>query len=309
MQQNSYKMNILITCPRTEISLEEFINFFNSNNIQYDFNFPSGQGFTSDELSKIYREQDVLIVGDDQVDSTFINEAKSLKHIIKWGKGIDSIDQEACKNNRITLTNSPGNISKYVSEHALALTLSLLKKVKQNISNINEGKWYKETSDTLFDKTIGFFGFGAIGYEISKLLKPYNVKIIYYDVRDFENLYELVSLNDLFKKSDILFITAELNKETKYVVDLKYFELMKNSSYLINVSRGQIINESDLIFALENNYLSGVGLDVLDVEPIDAKNRLKNFENVLITCHNASNTVEASKDVNLMILDKLREIL
>lgn len=302
-------MNILITCPRTKISFKEFKDFFGSKNLQYEFNFPKGQGFTSEELIKIYKDQNILIVGDDQVDSTFINKAKSLKHIIKWGKGVDSIDHEACKKNNIMVNNSPGNLAKYVSEHALSLTLSLIKRIKQNTNQINDGKWYKENSDTLYNKTIGFFGFGAIGEEISKLLASFNVKIIFYDIRELNNKYKQVSLDSLFTSSDVLFITAELNEKTKYAVNLKYLEIMKNSSYLINVSRGQIINEKDLIFALEKNYLQGVGLDVLDVEPIDSKNKLINFENVLITCHNASNTLEASQDVNLMIISKLREII
>ena len=302
-------MKILITCPRTEISKKEFTDYFEINKLEYDFIFPEGHGFTSDQLKKIYQNQEILIVGDDQIDQHFIKNAQSLKHIIKWGKGIDSIDHDFCKKNDINVFNSPGILAKFVSEHALSLTLSLLKKVKQNTNKIHEGHWYKDNSDTLFDKTVGFFGFGAIGHEMSKLLLPFNVNTIFYDIRQLENKYEQVSLKDLFSRSDILYVTAELNEETKYALDLDFFKMMKNSSYLINVSRGQIINESDLIFSLENNYLKGVGLDVLDVEPINPKNKLISFENVLITCHNASNTLEASRNVNLMILNKLRELL
>lgn len=302
-------MNVLITCPRTKASKKDFIQFFESNGLDYKFIFPEGQGFNSEELCNIYGNEDVLIVGDDLVDSYFIKNATSLKHIIKWGKGIDNINQEICKEKNINVLNSPGNLSKYVSEHALSLTLSLLKKVKQNTISINKNFWYKDGSDTLFGKTVGFFGFGSIGNEISKLLMPFNVKIIFYDIRNIESTYSQVSIDHLFRESDILYIASELNEKTRYSIGLTFFEIMKNSAYLINVSRGKIIIESDLIFALENSYLKGVGLDVLDHEPIEPDNKLKNFQNVVITCHNASNTTEASKEVNYIIIKKLKELL
>jgi phosphoglycerate dehydrogenase-like enzyme len=301
-------MNILITCPRTKVSHEEFVNYFENSGLNYQFSFPEHQGFTSKELCSIYKNQEILVIGDDQVDSTFLNKAKSVKHIIKWGKGTDSIDKHYCKDNNISVINSPGNLAKYVAEHALALTLSIQKKIKQNTSNINLNLWFKEYSDTLFNKSIGFLGFGAIAQEISKLLTPFGVKIIFYDVRKIKNSFHQVSLEDLFKHSEVLYVTAELNENTKNLVNKNFLNLMRKESILINVSRGQIINEVDLINSLETKKIIGAGLDVLEDEPISNDNKLKNFENVTITCHNASNTLEASKEVNMMIIDILKKI-
>jgi len=302
-------MNILVTCPRIKVSYKEFINFFNSSGLNYQFSFPVDQGFTSRELRSIYENQEILIVGDDQVDSTFLNDAKPLKHIIKWGKGIDSIDKHYCEDNNINVVNSPGNLAKYVAEHALTLTLSIQKKIKQNTDNLNSNLWFKEYSETLFDKTIGFLGFGAIAQEISKLLSPFDVKIIFYDVREINNSFRQVSKEDLFNQSEVLYVTAELNENTKNMVNKNTLKLMKKESILINVSRGQIINDNDLINSLEAQKINGAGLDVLEEEPLGNNNKLKNFENVIITCHNASNTIEASKEVNMMIIDILKKII
>ena len=228
-------MSILITCPRTKVSHEEFVNFFKNSGLNYQFSFPVDQGFTSRELSSIYKNQEIIIVGDDQVDSTFLNKAKPVKHILKWGKGIDSIDIQYCEDNNINVVNSPGNLAKYVAEHALTLTLSIQKKIKQNTNSINSNLWFKEYSETLFNKTIGFLGFGAIAQETSKLLSPFDVKIIFYDVRKINNGFSQVSIEDLFKQSEVLYITTELNENTKNIVNKNSLNLMKKESILINV--------------------------------------------------------------------------
>lgn len=302
-------MSLLITCPRTNVSHEEFVNLFKKNNLEFQFIFPDNQGFSSRELTNIYQNQEILIVGDDQVDSSFLSMAKSLKHIIKWGKGIDGIDKDFCKENNISVVNSPGNLAKYVAEHALSLTLAVQKKIKHNTQNINSNMWFKEQSDTLFNKKIGFLGFGAIAQETSRLLSPFGVEVHFYDIRKIKSDYIQVSLQDLFRYSDVLYITAELNEDTKHLVNKNNLNLMKKESILINVSRGQIVNENDLIDSLESQQLNGAGLDVLEVEPISNNNKLKSFENVIITCHNASNTLEASKEVNMMIIDILKQII
>jgi D-3-phosphoglycerate dehydrogenase len=302
-------MSLLITCPRTSISYDELISFFGKNNLKFQFIFPDNQGFSSKELTNIYQNQEILIVGDDQVDSSFLSMAKSVKHIIKWGKGTDGIDKDFCKNNNISVVNSPGNLAKYVAEHALSLTLAVQKKIKHNTENINSNLWFKEHSETLFNKTIGFLGFGAIAQETSSLLSPFGVEINFFDIRNINNDYNQVSLQDLFSYSDVVYITAELNENTKHLVNKNLLKLMKKESILINVSRGQIINENDLIDALESQQLNGAGLDVLEEEPISNNNKLKSFENVVITCHNASNTLEASREVNMMIIDILKQII
>ena len=119
-------MKILITCPRTEISRSIFDNLFSLKSIEVDYTFPKNQNFNSKEMEKIYKNHEILIVGDDEIDKDFLNKTNSLKHIIKWGKGTDNIDKEFCIKNNITVHNSPGKLAKYVAEHGMSLINSLV---------------------------------------------------------------------------------------------------------------------------------------------------------------------------------------
>lgn len=301
-------MKVLITCPRIEDSKQLFDKFFTSEGYKVDYKFPDGQGFSSSEISIIYDEHELLIVGDDNVDIKFLENATQLKTIIKWGKGIDNIDKKFCYENNINLYNSPGNLSKYVAEHALALILTLLKKINSNFEGIKDNFWVKDVNSSLYDKTVGFFGFGDISRNLSVLIKPFNPRIIFYDIRNVKNNFSKVDIEELFKKSDILIIAAELNSDNVGFINFDLLSKMKKSSILINVSRGQLINQNDLIKVLEKNLIFGAGLDVLEVEPIDNKNKLLFLDNVVITCHNASNTKEATMSVNYEILDLLKSL-
>jgi len=302
-------MNVLITCPRVEISRESFNKFFSKNNINSTFVYPTSQGFTSNELINIYENQEILIVGDDEVDEKFLNSAKNLKQIIKWGKGTDNIDKKVCEQRGVSVTNSPGNLAKYVAEHALSLILSLFKKILQNRDSLKNNEWFKESSLSLHNTTVGFYGFGAIANELSKILEPFNCNIIYYDIENDKDKFEYVELEKLFKNSDTVVVAAELTKENEGEINSQLFQLMKPSSVIINISRGKIINQKDLIDALKNHNLLGAGLDVLENEPVGSNDPIVNLENVLITCHNASNTNQASIDVNNSIIEIIGKML
>lgn len=301
--------SILITCPRVEISKSKFNKIFASKNIKFKYIFPEGQSFTSNQLKNLYSNYEIMIVGDDQVDAEFLKTAKSLNYIIKWGKGIDNIDQIFCNKKNITIKNSPGDIAKYVAEHGLAMIHSLNKKLEVNKISILKGEWYKEVSYSLYNQTVGFYGFGNVAGEMVKLLTPYNTKVLYYDIFQKKSNHNRVELNELFSASDIIVVSAELTDDNIGEINLELFKMMKIDSLLINVSRGKIINETDLIFSLKNQLFRGAGLDVFENEPLDKDNELLKLNNALLTCHNASNTNEASFSVNENIIKILGEIL
>ena len=301
-------MKVLITCPRVGDSKELFDKFFTDKGHKVDYKFPDGQGFSSGEISHLYDEHELLIVGDDNIDTAFLENATQLKTIIKWGKGIDNIDKKYCDDNNINLYNSPGNISKYVAEHALALILSVLKKINLNFEGIKNNTWIKEENFSMYYKTVGFFGFGDISRNLSLLIKPFSPNIIFHDIKNVKNDFIKVDIEELFKQSDILIVAADLNSENEGMINFDLLSKMKTSSILINVSRGQLINQTDLIKALDKNLIFGAGLDVLDVEPIYGEDPLLVLDNVVITCHNASNTKEATISVNHEILELLKSI-
>ena len=303
------ELKILITCPRTEISKSIFDNLFSSKSIEVDYIFPQNQNFNSKEMEKIYKNHEILIVGDDEIDQEFLNKTSSLRHIIKWGKGTDNIDKEFCVNNNITVHNSPGKLAKYVAEHGMSLINSLNKNIQLNINSIKDGKWYKQPSMTLFNKTIGFYGFGEIANEFVKLLKPYNVNIIFHDIKTLNNNFKQLSLEEVFINSDVLIVSSELTKDNEGEINSNLIEKMDENSIIINISRGKIINEQDLICSLKNKSIRGAGLDVFNEEPISYNHEFLELENVVVTCHNASNTDEASKEVNKEIVKMVDKLL
>ncbi len=302
------ELKILITCPRTEISKSIFNDLFSLKNIEVDYTFPKNQSFNSKEMSTIYNAHEILIVGDDEINQNFLKKTNSLKHIIKWGKGTDNIDKIFCSNNNIEVHNSPGKLAKYVAEHGMTLINSLNKNIQLNTSSIKDGEWYKDSSTTLFNKTIGFYGFGKIATEFVKLLKPYNVNIIFHDIKTVNNDFKQLSVEEVFINSDVLVVSSELTKDNEGEINSTLIKKMNKNSIIINISRGKIINEKDLISCLINKSIRGAGLDVFYEEPISSNHEFLELENVVITCHNASNTDEASKEVNeeiVKMIDKL----
>jgi D-3-phosphoglycerate dehydrogenase / 2-oxoglutarate reductase len=302
-------MKVLVTCPRVDISRVSFDTFFNKKNIDADYIFPENQGFDSKEMIQIYDEYEMVIVGDDEINEDFLSKVPLLKNIIKWGKGTDNIDKVACKKENISVYNSPGNIAKFVAEHGLSLINTLNKNIIINMSSVNQNKWFKNSSHSLFDKTVGFYGFGAIAREFVELLKPFGVKVIYYDIQLLENDFKQVSIDELFENSNVLIVSSELTDENYGEIDKKLLTKMNNDSILINISRGQIINEADLISCLEDNSIRGAGLDVFTTEPLTSTNGLLKLDNVVLTCHNASNTEQASIEVNEEIIQIMESLI
>ena len=302
-------MRVLVTCPRVNISKDAFDEFFDKANIHVDYVFPTNQGFSTTEMIQIYDKHETIIVGDDEVNEEFLTSAPLLKNIIKWGKGVDNIDKSICQKQNISLHNSPSNLAKYVAEHGMSLILSLNKNILINTNSISNDYWYKDPSRTLFDKTVGFYGFGAIAKEFVKLLTPFNTKIIFHDIHLMETDFKQVNIEKLFEKSDIIIVASELTKTNYGQIDKILLDLMKKESILINISRGQIVNEEDLISCLSKKSIRGAGLDVFNKEPIEKTNKLLELDNVVLTCHNASNTNKASIEVNNEILSILETLI
>ena len=147
-----------------------------------------------------------------------------------------------------------------------------------------------------------------IGKQVSKLLKSFDANIYFYDPNvDSENTKNAKkqNLEYIQKKCEVIIISTSLNKQTSKLIDKSFFNSLKKSPVIINISRGKIINETDLIDALENQLISGCALDVFETEPLEQNSKLKNFENVILSSHNASNTVEANNAVNREVTEIL----
>lgn len=299
-------MNIVVTCPRYFPELNHINNLLRKHDVKIDFKKPDGQGFLLNEMKLFLKDASIAVVGDDQIDDSLLDECKNLDLIIKWGAGVDNIN---ITNTEPKVLNSPGDIYKDVAEHTVFLIGSLLKNIPEiHHKVLNNNLWHKPTGTRIMNKDIGLVGFGRIGQQTAKILKSFGANIYFSDpyVENVENnLGEKKNIEYIKENCDILVITASLTNDTKNLLNSDFFNSLGKKPYIVNVSRGSIINEKDLIEALEEELISGCALDVFENEPINKDSQLKTFENVVFSSHNASNTHEANASVNSQVTEIL----
>ena len=239
-----------------------------------------------------------------------IREFTNLKIIQLTSAGLDRVPLEYTNMNGIKVFNARGVYSIPMAEWAVLKILEILKKSKSFYKNQEQHKWEKQRDLLeLTDKTVAIIGFGNVGSEIAKRLKVFGVHITAVDIREVESEYVDKSLlfNDIdtaLKKSDIIVLTLPLTEDTRHLINKDKIDLMKKHAVLVNVSRGGVIDETELIDALHAGKFLGVALDVFGEEPL-GESRLWDFENVIITPHNSF----VSDKVNARLFDRMIENL
>ena len=299
-------MNIVVTCPRYFSEVNNLNSLLIEKDVSIDSVKPDGQGFSLNEMKVHLKDASIAIVGDDQIDDSLLDECKKLDLIIKWGAGVDNINITKAKPK---VLNSPGDIYKDVAEHTVFLIGALLKNIPEIHNKILLNNiWYKPTGKRIMNKDIGFIGFGRIGQQTAKILSSFGANVYFSDpfVENLENkLGEKKDIEYIKNNCDILVVTASLTKDTRNLLNYSFFNSLVKKPYIINVSRGSIINEKDLLNALEQGLISGCALDVFDEEPLNKGNQLKNIDNIIFSSHNASNTQEANQVVNSQVTDMI----
>lgn len=247
-----------------------------------------------DRIIENVRGFDFVIAGGELWNKDAISGVKDkMKMITRFGVGYDKVDIDTATKLGIAVSNTPGRNAAAVAEHALALMLGLSRTIVKYDREIRRGLWKSALSAELFGKTVGLVGFGAISKELAKLLKVFTNEILAYDVyKDEHNAKELgvkfVELDELLKEADFVSIHVPLMEETIGMVDKQFLEKMRPSAYLINTSRGKIIEENALIEVLQKGKIAGAGLDVFENQPLTPESPLVKLENVILTPHAAS---------------------
>lgn len=240
----------------------------------------------------------------DKIDDSLMDKiGPQLKIIANYAVGFDNIDVKAAKERGIMVTNTPGVLTEAVTEHTIALLLSVVRRVVEADQFTRDGK-YEGLAPMLFlgseiaGKTLGIVGLGRIGGEVAKRMHDgFGLKIIYYDEfrnQELENRFgiQYVTLTQLLKTSDFISVHVPLLPSTRHLFGEKEFHLMKNTAYLINTSRGPVLDEKALVRALKKKIIQGAALDVFEFEPKLAPGLAK-LDNVVLTPHIASATIEA----------------
>lgn len=259
---------------------------------------------TQEALRKESADADYILAGGRlKITREVLENAKKLKMIQRSGVGLDAMDLDAIKEKGIPLYVNQGVNAESVAEHTLLLMLACLRKLPAINQRTKEGIWKKQEqgiqTTELRGKTVGIIGMGHIARALAELLKPFHVKILYFDIKkvssESEDEYhmEFAELNRLISESDILTIHCALTDETKNLFNTETISRMKQGSVLINTSRGGMVDPFALSESLKKGHLSYAALDVHIQEPIPDDYPLKNVENVILTPHIAGITADS----------------
>lgn len=244
---------------------------------------------SSVELETAIEDADVLIPENEIVKLSLLDKAKSLK-LIQTGAGYDNVPIEACTQKGIYVANAAGINAQTVAEHVFAFILSWYKNIVYFDSLMKAGKYRVHyVGSELSQKVIGIVGIGNIGKEIARIANAFKMDVLGYHYRPIETggEIELVDMQSLLKSSDVITLHVRLTKYTKHMIGENEFELMKNDAFLINTSRGAVLDEAALIEALKNKKIGGAGLDVFEKEPLPNNSPLLKLKNVILTPHTA----------------------
>ena len=254
--------------------------------------------------TKIGNVEGLICFPYDKIDSDLIDIAKNLKVISTYSVGFDHIDTQYAKKKKIRVGYTPEVLTDATADLAFSLMLDVLRRVSEGDRIVRNGKWrqiygaYDYVGTDLQGKTLGIFGLGRIGSTLAKRAKSFDMKIIYHNRKPVSKNKEkllgvkYVTLDKLITQSDVISIHVPHTKETNQFFDMKIFKKMKKSAFLINTARGKIVNEKDLIIALNKKIIAGAALDVYQSEPISKKHPLTKIQNVVLAPHIGSSTKE-----------------
>lgn len=269
---------------------------------------PYGRPLTPAEIVEHAKDADVIILGNDRLDSATIGKLPNLKLVVRHGAGLDNIDFSELGKRDITVANTPGANKEETADLTFALILDLARMVTQNINQLKGGVWNKIPGRTLYGKTIGIIGVGAIGMAVASRAMGFGMDILGNDIiqRDEAARFGLLytSLNELLSASDVVTIHAPLTSATKNLIGARELKRMKPGALLINTARAGVVREAALEKALMSGHLGGYAVDVYAKEPPDPTSYMS-LPNVLTTPHIGSSTMEANLRMGDMAVDNI----
>lgn len=271
---------------------------------------------SEEELLKKVEDVDALVVRSrTKVTRRVVEAAKKLKAIIRAGVGVDNIDMEAAKEGGIAVVNTPREPAQSVAELTMALALCLARRIPFLDRSMKSGRWIKgeAVGFELRGKVMGIVGLGSIGSTVARLAQAFGMKVVAYDPyitheRASSLGVELVSFQELLSTSDFISIHVPLTPETRGMIGREEVERMKHGAFIINTSRGGIVDEEALYEALKKGKLGGAALDVYSKEPPPDHPLLK-LDSVICTPHIGGSTPEAQLRIALAMAEDLLRVV
>jgi len=272
----------------------------------------------SDKIEYYKNADAILSLLRDKFDRNILEQCKKLRVISNYAVGYDNIDTNTANKLKIRICNTPNVLTNTTADLAFGIMMAAARKICVSQQFLRKGLYHGWEPDLflgydIYGKTIGIIGAGKIGQAIGKRALGFNMKIIYYKRSrdfDFENITGAIysSIDDILRKSDFISLNTPLTKDTYHLIGKKEFGLMKPNSILINTSRGSVINEKDLVYALKNGKIASCALDVFEFEPQITK-ELMLFDNIILTPHIGSASYETRNKMALIAAQNIIDIL
>jgi D-3-phosphoglycerate dehydrogenase len=305
---------VLVTAPYMQPVIERFRPLF----LQHDVELivpPVEERFEEEDLLQWISEVDGVICGDDRFTERVLTAAPKLKVLSKWGTGIDSIDQQACKKLGIAVRNTPDAFSQPVADSIMGYILCFARNLPWMDQAMRRGIWKKIPGRSLSECVLGVIGVGNVGKALVRRAVAHGMHVLGNDLvempKDFleETSIEMTSKEKLLGQSDFVSLNCDLNPTSYYLMNGARFAQMKDTAIVINTARGPVVREEALIRALENGKIGGAALDVFEEEPLPDHSPLRQMDNVLLAPHNANSSPETWERVHQTTIRNLLEEL
>jgi len=250
----------------------------------------------------------ILVRSNTKLPESLLSQIPSIRLVSTCGVGYDNLPLSYLKKQGIKATNTPGVLNDAVCELAIGMMIGLMRRIPQSQEHVKSGAWSQAVfplTTTLAGKTVGIAGMGRIGQELANRLLPFKVKIAYSGPHEKPVPYAYhPDICDLARICDVLFLTCPATSETDNLIDAKALRALGPHSYLINIARGSVVNETDLLYALQQNVIGGAALDVFNNEP-NLNASFLSLDNVLLTPHIGSATLETRIAMTNLAIDNL----
>lgn len=265
----------------------------------------SGRPLTSAELRAHLPGCDGLIAGLDTIDRPALEAADRLRVIARYGVGVERVDLEAARSKGVRVTNTPGANSVSVAELTVGLMIALARQIPGAVEATRAGEWRRISGIALENKTVGLIGFGAVGRQVARRLQAFDCRIVAYDpfvtsADPYE--VELLPQAEVVRRADFLSLHVPVVEATRCLVNAKFLAQMKPGSFLVNTARGELIDETALLQALQEGHLAGAALDCFSSEPPEKNNPLLALPQVILTPHTGAHTDGATNTMGWMAL-------
>lgn len=303
-------LNILLTST----SFQDTPGIHHEELNKHDFNISTLRGpLEESKIFSVVDKYDALICGDDEITRKVIEKGVKgkLKIISKYGTGLDKIDLKAAEEFAVIVRNCSNVNQKSVAEHVFALLLTFSRNLIKENEEFQKNKWTRITGSDINGKILGVLGTGAIGTEVIKRAKAFDLKVIAFDVTENELLKNefgveyCSSVEEVLGRSDYITLHVPLNKATKFLINDNSIHSIKKGAVLINTARGDLVDEQSIILALDKGIISGYLADVLSQEPVIENHPFVGNKKIVVTPHIGSRTSENVQKQGLMAVNNL----